>query len=105
MAFLWAKLLNMANVILSQIPITELEARFREIVKEELTSHIPNTEPEQLISPEEARKFFSPPVSKVTLIKWTKEGKLISHRIGGRVYYKRSEILTSIKIVKKYGRD
>jgi hypothetical protein len=94
----------MANVILSQIPLDELETRFREIVKEELTAHIANDEPEQLISPEQTRKIFSPPASKVTLIKWTKDGKLQSHRIGGRVYYKRSEVLQALHTVKKYGR-
>lgn len=94
----------MAEVLLSKI-LNELETRFRVIVKEELTSHIPNNEPEQLMSPDQTRKMFSPAVSKVTLIKWTKTGKLTAHRIGGRVYYKRSEILEALLTLKKYGRD
>ena len=94
----------MSDLLLSQIPLVDLETRFREIVKEELLSIQPSKELEQLISTNEARKIFTPPVSKVTLIKWTKEGKLQSHRMGGRVYYKRTEVLEAVKTVKKYGR-
>ena len=86
-------------------PFNELETRFRAIVCEVVTSLLPKTnEPEQLISMDEVRKMFTPSVSKPTIIQWTKDGKLQSHRIGGRVYYKRSEVSESLKTVKKYGR-
>lgn len=35
-------------------------------------------------------------VSKVSIIKWQKQGLLKVHRIGRRVLYKRSEVLSSL---------
>lgn len=94
----------MENVILSSIPLNELEGKLRDIVKEELKIHLPQELDEKLLSPEETRKVFDPPISKVTIINWTKAGKLTAHRIGGRVYYKRSEIIIAATMLKKYNR-
>ncbi len=94
----------MENVILSPIPLIELESKLRDIVKEELKTHLPQELDEKLLSPEETRKVFDPPISKVTIINWTKAGKLTAHRIGGRVYYKRSEIIIAATMLKKYNR-
>ncbi len=94
----------MEKYILSQIPIDELESKLREIVKAELKSHLPQESEEKLLSPEETRKVFNPPVSKMTLINWTKGEKLNAYKIGGRVYYKRSEVLTAATTLKKYGK-
>lgn len=94
----------MENVILSSIPLNELEGKLRDIVKEELKIHLPQENEEKLISPEETRKIFVPPISKVTLINWTKASKLNSYRIGGRVYYKRSEVINASTSLQKYGR-
>lgn len=57
---------------------------------------------EKLISRSEARKVFQPQISTVTLDKWTREGRLQSHRLGGRVFYKLSELLNSVQTLKKY---
>lgn len=94
----------MDNVILSSIPLNELEGKLRDIVKEELKIHLPQELDEKLLSPEETRKIFAPPVSKVTLINWTKAKKLTAYKIGGRVYYKRSEVIEASTSLQKYGR-
>lgn len=47
-------------------------------------------EPEELMTREETADYFK--VNMSTLWNWTKKGKLIAYGIGGRVYYKRSEI-------------
>ena len=94
----------MENVILSPIPLIALESKLRDIAKEELKTHLPQELDEKLLSPEETRKVFDPPISKVTIINWTKAGKLTAHRIGGRVYYKRSEIIIAATMLKKYNR-
>lgn len=57
---------------------------------------------ESLLSPEEARKVWQPAISKVTLHRWTKEGLVPVHRIGGRVYYKHSELINSVKEIRPY---
>lgn len=57
---------------------------------------------EKLLSGEEARKLFSPMISKPTLIRWTAGGHLKAYRIGGRVFYRQSEVLQSATTLKKY---
>lgn len=91
------------KVILSPIPLDELKNEFTQIVTDALQSLKPKDE--KLLSTEETRKLFSPPISKPTLIKWTSSGKLKSYRIGGRVYYKLSEVIAAATHLKKYGRE
>jgi len=55
-----------------------------------------------LLSPAETCKMFNPAISKVTLAAWTKRGLLNESRIGGRVYYKQSEIIAGLTTLKKY---
>lgn len=57
---------------------------------------------EKLISPEEARAVFSPKISLVTLHAWTNAGRLKKYKIGGRRYYRRSEIIEAAKIFRQY---
>ena len=57
---------------------------------------------EKFLSPAEVCKKFIPAISKTTLASWTKQGLLTEHRIGGRVYYKMSEVFKSVKILKTY---
>ena len=84
--------------------LPEKKDDYLKVVKEELKTHLPQELDEKLLSPEETRKVFDPPISKVTIINWTKAGKLTAHRIGGRVYYKRSEIIIAATMLKKYNR-
>jgi hypothetical protein len=41
-------------------------------------------------------------ITKATLTSWTKQGLLQDHRIGGRIFYRQSEILASTKKLSKY---
>lgn len=92
------------QVLLCPIPLEELEARFQRIVKEEINKKDQEATLERLLSPEETRKLFAPPVSKVTLHYWAKQGRIKQHRIGGRVFYKYSDVLDSLVHLKRYGR-
>jgi hypothetical protein len=92
------------QVLFCPIPLEELEARFQKIIKEEISKKDQEATLEKLLSPEETRKLFSPAVSKVTLHHWAKQGRIKQHRIGGRVFYKYSEVLDSLVHLKKYGR-
>jgi predicted site-specific integrase-resolvase len=89
--------------ILSPFTLEYLEERFQKIIKEEIHKKNQEDLQEKLFSPEKTCKFFNPPISKVTLHTWAKQGKIKQHRIGGRVYYKYSEILESLKSYKRYG--
>jgi hypothetical protein len=92
------------QVLFCPIPLEELEARFQKIIQEEIAKKDQEATLEKLLSPEETRKLFSPAVSKVTLHHWAKQGRIKQHRLGGRVFYKYSEVLDSLVHLKKHGR-
>lgn len=52
-----------------------------------------------LISRKEACKILG--ISHVTLWNWTKEGLIQSYGLGSRIYYKKDELLESVKPIKK----
>jgi hypothetical protein len=56
----------------------------------------------QLLSPEEACKIFRPKISKPTLAKWTNDGLIAMQKIGGRVWYKYSDLLDAGSKLKRY---
>ena len=89
------------QIILSGITPSELLEMFRPIIQDEIKK-LKESELEKLLSPAEVCKTFQPPISKVTLSKWSSEGKLQDHRIGGRIFYKQSEILAALITLKKY---
>ena len=60
------------------------------------------TQEEKLLSADEACKLFVPAISRLTLIRWTKADYLKEHRIGGRVFYKLSEVMEGAKHLEKY---
>ena len=49
---------------------------------------------EELLTREETAQLLKIDIS--TLWNWTKKGKIISHGIGNRVYYKRGEIMKAL---------
>lgn len=57
---------------------------------------------ERLISPAEAARLFVPAVSTRTLSAWVKDGRIPSYSFGRRVFFKKSEIIQSAKLIKKY---
>lgn len=93
-----------STIILTTVPLAELLSGMRQIVKDELQSKQRHELEEKLLSPAEAVKLFQPKISTVTLSAWTKAGHLKSYRIGGRVYYKLSEVLSSLTTLKRYKR-
>lgn len=57
---------------------------------------------ERLISPAETMKLFTPKISAPTLKKWADAGLLHMIRIGGRTWYKASEVFAAGQHLKKY---
>ena len=55
-------------------------------------------EPEVLMTREEVVKYLK--IGTATLSRWTYDGRLKGYGIGGRVYYKRSEIDSSLEEIK-----
>ena len=93
----------MANqILLSPIPLEDLASEIRSIVRAEIIAQNKAELQERLLSPEEVRKLFTPKVSRVTLNAWTKEGRIISSRIGGRVWYKYSDVIEALETLERF---
>jgi hypothetical protein len=89
------------------IPISEDQffAKVKDIVQAVIQIKEQQEFQEKLLSPAEACKLFTPSISKVALHRWTKNGLIPVHRIGGRIFYKQSEVIEAAKTVKKYDRN
>lgn len=92
----------MENLILSQIPLSELMLLIKQAVREEiagasLTNQVTPTK-EGYLSRAEVAKSFG--ITLPTLGEWTKAGKLKAYRMSRRVYYKAAEIDQALKAVK-----
>ena len=86
------------DIILSPIHLTELIYQFSKVIDEKLqglqaTNKTPSTLPD-LLTRQETAKLFK--ISLVCLNDWSKKGLLQSYRIGGRVMYRRDEVLNSL---------
>ena len=92
----------MDKVILSSIELQELLNGLRSVVKQELQAQQKQQLEEKMLSPAETCRLFQPSISKVTLTAWTNQGLLKDYRIGGRVFYKYSEIIEAGKHLKRY---
>lgn len=92
----------MEQVTLYPIPLDQITGIFQNIIREELKTHQRLEIQEKLLSPKETCNLFNPRISLVTLASWTNKGLLTKHYIGGRTYYRYSEIMASIKSFKKY---
>ena len=90
----------MDNIILTPVPLDTLLQSFREIIKDEIKAEYLTKLQEKLLSTTEVAKLFK--VSTVTIGSWSDQGLLIKHSIGGRNYYKYSEVMESLKTLKKY---
>lgn len=98
------KLENMDKIMLSPIPLEEFLEMIRVIVREEILNKNHEDMQEKLLAPKVACTVFEPKISLVTLNTWEKKGLLKKILIGGKSYYKYSEILEAGKVLKKYKR-
>lgn len=89
---------------LSLVPIDQLAGLLQSIIRQEVRAKQEEELQEKLLSPKEVCKLFQPNISLVTLNSWSDKGLLTKHYIGGRTYYKYSEVVSSLKSIKKYSR-
>ena len=95
----------MENVILSPLPLIALKQELREIIREELCIARQQQEADRMLSAEQACNLFNPKICKATLVNWSAKNRLKQYRIGRRVFYKYSEIISSLQVLKKYKRE
>ena len=90
----------MENIILSQIPISDLKDFISEAVKtglQNLSNSQPEKETTELVTRLQTAKILN--VSLPTLNDWTKKGIIKGYRIGSRVRYKKNEVFEALKQV------
>lgn len=84
----------MKEYILIKMSVQELKDLVSECVSEAMNEHFksePQPKDEALLKTDEIAKYLG--VSKVTIHTWKREGKIPFHRLGRRIYFKKSEIL------------
>ena len=93
------------QMVLTPVPLDSLLSEITKIITTAVQAQQVTELGEKLISPAETCKLFEPEISKVTLNEWRNQGLIPCYRMGGRVYYKRSEVIEAAKRIKKYDRD
>ena len=90
-------------ILLKELSVEQLQQLIGTSVKNgilELQKELQNkNETEDLLTREETCKFLK--IDSSTLWAWTNKGKVIAYGIGARRYYKRSELLECLKLLKK----
>lgn len=92
----------MKQLQMVQITPEELKELILDGVKEELKSfkkHFQPKEPAEYMTRVDVAELLK--INLSTVHNWTKKGTITSYQIGGRVYYKRQEIVDSIIELKK----
>ena len=89
------------QILLNGITLDQLVESLRPMIRQEVRLVFSEQE-ERLLSPAETCKLFIPAITKATLTSWTEKGWLQDHRIGGRVFYLKSEVLASTLTLGKY---
>tara|TARA_B100000378_G_scaffold139865_1_gene113058 strand:+ start:47 stop:340 length:294 start_codon:yes stop_codon:yes gene_type:complete len=87
-------------ILIEELTVEVLENLIESAVKkalEENSSHLPNFQPEKLLTRKEACKLLK--ISSPTLTFYTNEGHIPYHKIGSRVRYKKSELLNLNSVV------
>ena len=90
-------------ILLKELSVEQLQQLIGTSVKngiQELQKELQSKgDTEDLLTREETCKFLK--IDSSTLWAWTNKGKVIAYGIGARRYYKRSELLECLTLLKK----
>ncbi len=84
--------------------IEDLTEKFRGIIREELAAKSEKDLLEKYLSPEETCNLFQPAITKPTLESYSKKRLLKKYYLGGRTWFKYSEVIAAAKEIKKFSR-
>jgi excisionase family DNA binding protein len=90
----------MQQIFFSPIELAELLEGFRSIVKAELQQQQRADLSEKLMTAKEAADLLR--VSLVTLWQWEKQGRISKYSMGGRTYFKYSELMAGLDTLQRY---
>ena len=80
----------MKREIFTNMDIQDLEILIRDCIREELSEFKNNKDDEELLKANQVCEYLR--ISKVTLYKWLKQGKITGYYLGTRLFFKKSEI-------------
>ena len=87
--------------LISYIPIDKLvDAIFNKMMEANRINE-ENKLQEKLLTAKEVAQLFS--VSTVTISSWVSKGLLTKYSIGGRTKFKYTEVIDSLKTIRRYG--
>jgi len=89
-------------MILTPVPIADLMEQMRVIVRDELKQQKVADLSEKLMTAKEAADLLR--VSLVTLWQWEKDGRISKYTLGGRTYFKYSELMANLNNLKRYSK-
>lgn len=87
------------------VPVQELTGIFRELIREEINAKNEKELQEKLLSPEETCNLFSPAISKPTLESYAQKELIKKYWLGGRTWFKYSEVIEAVKEIKRFSRN
>jgi excisionase family DNA binding protein len=98
----------METIILSQVNVNDffeqmrniLREEIRQILHEELQADAKSKTDNKLLSAAEAAEMLK--VSLVTLWAWAKQGKIIKHKLSGKIYFKYSDLMQAVDMRYKH---
>ena len=90
-----------ADHLIAYIPIDKLaDAIFNRVMEANRINEEKKLQ-EKLLTAKEVAQLFS--VSTVTITSWVSKGVLTKYSIGGRTKFKFTEVMDSLKTIKRYG--
>ncbi len=92
----------MPEIVIKQELTSETLTAIREIIQEVVSKSQTAQLQEKFLSSAETCKLFQPAISKPTLTAWARDGRLTEHRIGGRVFFKYSEVIEAVSKIKRF---
>ena len=89
------------QILINQIESDDFFSQIRQIFKQEIAEMLQDStvKESELKTRKQTKELLD--TSYVSLNKWTAEGKLQSYNIGGKVFYRYSEILQALRKNKK----
>jgi len=84
----------MAQIVLESLTTKELSLVVGQAVEAALSKRGEQTQEDRVLTREETAKLLNVDLS--TLRSYVNKGKILSHRIGGRVFFKHSDIMKAL---------
>lgn len=89
----------MKKQIFINFEIQDIETLIRNCIREELDEFRKNKDVDELMKANEVCDYLQ--ISKVTLYKWLREGKIFGYYLGTRLFFWKSEIIKALNKKEK----